>query len=922
MSVRSWLAVDRGSVHGTIPTRRVRRVGAFAVVALLATLLVQGLTSSPASAGPAPVMVGFIPLPADQFQDVMENVNTAADSTLDFTVGITNAGNGSIIYYDHWEDGYEADIANPVQSTTEIWGDGNPLNGDAGAANRCGARCAGDLLTPGDVFVLRNNISTPRNPATILFDGRDKVASTRGFTITAGGFSTPLGSVLAGAVSAYDTSKYGTDYIAPVGQNTPTPAGTSPAFSTANLIVMAAQGGTNVKVDANADGTFETNQTINQGQVVYIDGGVMQGAHVVSDKPVQVHEGTGGVGTTYESRWFTLFPTPLLSSDYLSPVGSGADNQRTIVYLYNPSNSAITVTPTCTGCSSTISVASHATQSFATPLNQAVRFQSAGGVPFIAVGAMGAQSGAAPGSAGDNSTAYDWGYTLVPTGLLTTQAILGWAPGNSNNPPLNPAANRDDDPVWVTSLTATTLHVDFDGDPSTGAIGTADCSGARHDQDIPVAALASTRIHDAVDGDMTGARIYTCDGTKISGAWGEDPVNAPTGSPGFDAGYALIPTTTMIVNKTAALFTDVNGDGKFSPGDIIEYDIAIANAGNLSFTSVNALDVLPPGVVYQPNSTVLDVGGTVSPVADSAVPPASSAFPLDESGLALPGIAVGQTVHLRFKTTVVSPRLAAGTVVQNVGCVTAVEDNANANAVGDCDTIQTQLTAADLSLTKTQTAAPQFVGDNAVFHLVLSNAGPDTATGVAVTDLLPAGTTFVGANPSQGTYNSGSGLWNVGSVANAATASIDITATINATSVTNFAAGDGRDGSRPRFAAGREPARSRQPAGSGRRSQRDGHGRPARRSGAAEVAHGRTGSERKHDVPHHVDQQGPVHGREHGGAGHAAPRVELRFGHAVGRRVRQRHQPVERVEPCAQHQRERCRSPTNSRPSRAPTSLR
>ncbi len=30
----------------------------------------------------------------------------------------------TVIYYDHWEDGYEADINFPTQNTTEVWGDG------------------------------------------------------------------------------------------------------------------------------------------------------------------------------------------------------------------------------------------------------------------------------------------------------------------------------------------------------------------------------------------------------------------------------------------------------------------------------------------------------------------------------------------------------------------------------------------------------------------------------------------------------------------------------------------------------------------------------------------------------------------------------------------------------------------------------
>ena len=40
-------------------------------------------------------------------------------------------------------------------------------------------------------------------------------------------------------------------------------------------------------------------------------------------------------------------------------------------------------------------------------------------------------------------------------------------------------------------------------------------------------------------------------------------------------------------------------------------------------------------------------------------------------------------------------------------------------------------------------------------HRHADQRGPDAATNVQVTDLLPAGLTFVSATPSQGTYDSG-----------------------------------------------------------------------------------------------------------------------------------------------------------------------
>lgn len=754
---------------------RVRAARALAATAVVASASVAVVSDAPpALAGPAPVMVGYIPLPTDETQAVLEMVNAAADTTLDFTVGITNAGNGAVMYYDHWEDGFEADLANPVQPTTEVWGDGDPSNGDA--ADHC-VTCAGDALTPGDVFVIRNTITTPRDAAEVRFDGRDKVGSTRGFVITAGGFTTPLGSVLAASASAYDTSKYGTHYVAPVGEDTPTPPGSSPAFETTSLIVMASEDGTTVAVDRDADGTADVTEVIDEGEVTFVAGGVLQGATVTSTKPVQVVQGTGDVGSVYEARWFTLFPTPQLTSDYLNPVGSSADNQRTIVYLHNPGDAAISVTPQCDSCASSINVPAGETASFATPLGEAVRFDS-GGPAFVAIGAAGAESGAAPGSAGDNSSVYDWGFTLVPTSLLTTQAVLGWAPGNSASPPSSAGVgSHDDDPVWVTTLAATTIHVDFDGDPSTGAIASVDCVGA-HDLEIPVGALVSTRISDPNDSDMTGARIYTCDGTKIAAAWGEDPTAAPAGAPGFDAGYAVIPSTTMVVDKSSSLHDDVDGDGRYGPGDTITYEISIADAGSLAFTNVRATDVLPPGLEYVAGSTVFDDGDGTAPIPDDGS--GATPFPLDESGAPLPDIQAGETVHLRYRARITDPY--TGTAPSLTNTVEVTSDEASGS-----DVLTDPLAVADLSLTKTLVTPPAHIGANAVFRLALTNSGPHDATGVRVSDPIPTGSMFVSASPTPGSYDHSTGTWDVGTLANGASATLDVTVAATAASSTNVA---------------------------------------------------------------------------------------------------------------------------------------
>jgi uncharacterized repeat protein (TIGR01451 family) len=70
------------------------------------------------------------------------------------------------------------------------------------------------------------------------------------------------------------------------------------------------------------------------------------------------------------------------------------------------------------------------------------------------------------------------------------------------------------------------------------------------------------------------------------------------------------------------------------------------------------------------------------------------------------------------------------------------------------------------------------VDDTVTFTVPLTNAGPVTATNVEVSDLLPAGLLFVSATPSQGVYDSGSGLWMVGTVTPTTPQTLQLNATV------------------------------------------------------------------------------------------------------------------------------------------------
>ncbi len=46
----------------------------------------------------------------------------------------------------------------------------------------------------------------------------------------------------------------------------------------------------------------------------------------------------------------------------------------------------------------------------------------------------------------------------------------------------------------------------------------------------------------------------------------------------------------------------------------------------------------------------------------------------------------------------------------------------------------------------------------------MNNNGPNNAAGIQVTDKLPSGLQYVSYVASQGTYNSNTGVWNIGNI--------------------------------------------------------------------------------------------------------------------------------------------------------------
>lgn len=389
--------------------------------------------------GEVPIEEYYLPLKEKDTLATLDTINSAASSPIVSITSIAISSDKTIIWYDHHEDGFENDVLNPSPaSSTEIWGDGDCSNGSVP-----GTTCVvdtDDILSAGTAIVLENNVPIPYTSQqwsaanfTFLFDGGDKISASFPVAITRGGYPHDSnGAALplyAGAVEVLDVSSdsYGNQFVAPVGGS-----GThlsNSAFQLSDLHVMASIDDT--IVTHLKSGGAQKQYSLNAGQSQRI-AGVEEGDRIfTNDSPVQVHLLTGNIGSTYELRWYSLFPLSQWSNRAYTPVGS-SDNlgrSESSVFLYNPSKFNITVhwnkgQGSTTGAGS-ILVPPGVTRRQKLSYNYE---KTLTGYEFYTDNSTHIFTGLVVVDTVDELAswqAYDWGHTLIPKNQLSSQVVIG-----------------------------------------------------------------------------------------------------------------------------------------------------------------------------------------------------------------------------------------------------------------------------------------------------------------------------------------------------------------------------------------------------------------------------------------------------------------------------------------------------------------
>jgi len=277
--------------------------------------------------GALPMQTFFLPLPeASLFNDlfrVIQSDPTITKAPVESMLSVSISVDKTVIWYDHWEDGFDSDVLMPNSTTTEVWGDGDASNGCAPNNLQCTDQS--DFLKAGDSIVVQNKVEVPRNITLIRYDGGDKLQASYPIAVTRGAFPKSPGSELAGGVEVMDIDVWGQNFEAPVGEDVGKLVAES-AFELSAMFFMAAYDNTTVTLPNGSTLTLNSGQ----GGMVRVN----RGAKLTSDKIIQVDFLAGDIDSNYELRWFSLLDVAKWSFEYISPVGDTYASTK--ILLYNP----------------------------------------------------------------------------------------------------------------------------------------------------------------------------------------------------------------------------------------------------------------------------------------------------------------------------------------------------------------------------------------------------------------------------------------------------------------------------------------------------------------------------------------------------------------------------------------------------------
>jgi uncharacterized repeat protein (TIGR01451 family) len=200
-------------------------------------------------------------------------------------------------------------------------------------------------------------------------------------------------------------------------------------------------------------------------------------------------------------------------------------------------------------------------------------------------------------------------------------------------------------------------------------------------------------------------------------------------------GVLLPPAVTAVAATADLSVSKVDSPDPVVAGSNITYTINVTNAGPDAASSVSFSDTTPAGTTFV--SVTPGVGWTCPPLPVGGTGTqtcSNSSVPVGTS-----------TITLVLNVSAATPN---GTIVTNTASVASTDDAVTANNSASATT--TVSAGANLFVLKSDSPDPVAVGGNITYALTVRNDGPQTATSLTLSDVIPANTTFVSVTPAAG----------------------------------------------------------------------------------------------------------------------------------------------------------------------------
>jgi len=227
-------------------------------------------------------------------------------------------------------------------------------------------------------------------------------------------------------------------------------------------------------------------------------------------------------------------------------------------------------------------------------------------------------------------------------------------------------------------------------------------------------------------------------------------------------------------------------------------NVNLINGGNISgattaMLTINPVSLLDAAANYNvvisstcsPNDTSIDVSLTVNPISIAVAgsnSPVCIGSSINLTAQTVNGGTYNWTGPNGFNSTSQNPTITLATIADAGNYTLIVSANGCISAPSTI-IVDVIICNSDLSVVKTVNNLTPLVGSTIIFTIVATNNGPQDATGVAVTDTIQSGYTFVSSTTTIGIYNQLTSLWTIGNMLNGASETLTITAIVNPTGI-------------------------------------------------------------------------------------------------------------------------------------------